>query len=383
MDFDNTWRRVANGTESGNPVDCLSDSDCDDGNVCTADICTPAGVCENRNEPDRTACPDELFCNGEETCLSGECTDGPDPCVDTEHCDEERMVCLACVSDDECDDQNPCTQDACILNICVHTTIPDCRLCETSAECEDGNMCTDDVCLLVQGQTIGRCLRHMMLDGTPCPDDFFCNGEETCLSGECTDGPDPCIDQDHCDEERMVCLACISDDECDDGDPCTEDACVENECVHTPEPGCESAAYLDIKPGSCPNPVSVRSKGVVPTAIVGSDAFDVTQIDVSSVVLTRADGVGGIVTPAGRVRGHAANISDVATPFTGELCDCHNLTGDGIDDLSLKFLTRELVETLDLRSVPRHTFVTLTISGSLLDGSEFSASDCIRIVGKR
>lgn len=45
MDFDNTWGRVANGTESGDPVDCLSDSDCDDGNVCTVDICTPAG-CE-------------------------------------------------------------------------------------------------------------------------------------------------------------------------------------------------------------------------------------------------------------------------------------------------------------------------------------------------
>ena len=28
-------------------------------------------------------------------------------------------------------------------------------------------------------------------DGFPCPDDRFCNGDETCQSGECTDGPDP------------------------------------------------------------------------------------------------------------------------------------------------------------------------------------------------
>lgn len=30
----------------------------------------------------------------------------------------------------------------------------------------------------------------------------------------------------------------------------------------------------------------------------------------------------------------------MATPFPGELCECHELTGDGIDDLKSKFRTR-------------------------------------------
>lgn len=39
---------------------------------------------------------------------------------------------------------------------------------------------------------------------------------------------------------------------------------------------------VDIKPGSERNPVNPRSKGVVPVAILGSDAFDVGNIDVTT-----------------------------------------------------------------------------------------------------
>ena len=36
---------------------------------------------------------------------------------------------------------------------------------------------------------------------------------------------------------------------------------------------------IDIKPGSCPNPINVKSKGVLPVAVVGNSSFDVTQVD--------------------------------------------------------------------------------------------------------
>ena len=52
-------------------------------------------------------------------------------------------------------------------------------------------------------------------------------------------------------------------------------------------------ASLDIKPGACPNPLNVRSRGVVPMAVLGSESFDVTEIDVDSLALTRTDGAGG------------------------------------------------------------------------------------------
>jgi hypothetical protein len=43
--------------------------------------------------PDGTACPDALYCNGEETCLSGVCSDSDNPCLSG--CDEGLNACLA------------------------------------------------------------------------------------------------------------------------------------------------------------------------------------------------------------------------------------------------------------------------------------------------
>lgn len=143
---------------------------------------------------------------------------------------------------------------------------------------------------------------------------------------------------------------------------------------------CELLVTLDIRPGGCPNPLNVKSKGVVPMAIVGSESFDVTEIDIESLVLSRADGIGGVVAPFLGPLGHGAMIEDVATLFAGELCACHELLGDGIDDLTLKFSTSDLVEVLELDSLPRQAVVTLTLSGSLYDGTAFAASDCMTIV---
>ena len=41
---------------------------------------------------------------------------------------------------------------------------------------------------------------------------------------------------------------------------------------------------IDIKPGSDPNAVNPKSKGVVPVAILGSVEFDATQVDFSTVL---------------------------------------------------------------------------------------------------
>ena len=137
---------------------------------------------------------------------------------------------------------------------------------------------------------------------------------------------------------------------------------------------------LDIKPGSCPNPLNSNSHGVLPVAVVGSETFDVTAIDVYSVRLSRADGIGGAVAPNEGPPGPHSTFEDVATPFEGQPCDCHDATGDGILDLSLKFRTDELVEALELDDVLPGALVELVLSGALADGCEFIASDCVRIV---
>ncbi len=143
---------------------------------------------------------------------------------------------------------------------------------------------------------------------------------------------------------------------------------------------CELA--LDIRPRSCPNPLNPRSQGVLPVALIGSESFDVTQVDIDSLVLARADGVGGSVGPLTGPREPRPRVADAGTAFVGEPCECHHIGPDGIDDLVLKFSTPELVETLELGSLPGGTSVMLTLSGSLLDGTEFEASDCIVTVGR-
>ena len=139
---------------------------------------------------------------------------------------------------------------------------------------------------------------------------------------------------------------------------------------------------LDVKPGSCPNPLNRSSHGVLPVALLGAEDFDVTQIDVSSVRLVRADGAGTEVAPNEGPPGPHSVFEDVGTPFAGEeWCDCHGYGGDGIIDLSMKFRTDDVVEALQLNDLSNGDWVELAITGSLLDGSEFtSAGDCILIV---
>ena len=137
---------------------------------------------------------------------------------------------------------------------------------------------------------------------------------------------------------------------------------------------------LDIKPGACPNPINPDSQGVVPMLLVGDTDFDVTEVDIGSLQISRADGVGGSLGPQEGPRGPRTTVEDVATPFTGELCDCHDLGSDGIDDLVLKFRNSDLVTGLQLDSEVPGTTVELVLSGTLLDGTPFAARDCIQVI---
>ncbi|MCZ6735615.1 MAG: hypothetical protein O7C65_07485 [Planctomycetota bacterium] len=138
---------------------------------------------------------------------------------------------------------------------------------------------------------------------------------------------------------------------------------------------------LDIKPGACPNPFNRSSHGVLPVALVGAKDFDVTEVDLSSLLLSRDDGVGGGVAPNEGPPGPHSVFADVATPFAGkELCDCINAGADGTQDLWMKFKSEELVDALQLNDLPAGALVSLVLTGTLLDGTVFSASDCIRLV---
>jgi len=125
---------------------------------------------------------------------------------------------------------------------------------------------------------------------------------------------------------------------------------------------------FDIHPTSCPNPINVKSKGVTPAAILGSEGFAVTEVDVSTLVLN------GTVAPI------RSSIEDVTAPVEDpEGCACTTAGPDGFPDLTLKFSTQALVATLG--PVTEGQEVEVTIEGKLTDGTDFESSDCIVIRG--
>jgi outer membrane protein assembly factor BamB len=128
------------------------------------------------------------------------------------------------------------------------------------------------------------------------------------------------------------------------------------------------AAALDIRPGSCPNPLNPRSQGVLPVALVGTPDFAVSQVDVASLRLE------GGVAPSWW------QIADVSGPPRDRYaCGCETPGPDGNADLLLKFDTAALAP--GLASDPPGTRRELTLTGALRDGTPFEARDCVVLVG--
>jgi len=128
---------------------------------------------------------------------------------------------------------------------------------------------------------------------------------------------------------------------------------------------------MDVKPGSCPNPLNTntKGKGKLPVVILGTDSFDVSEIDVNSIAID------GVVFPA-----VTPKIEDVGTPFDGEECECHSAGADGFNDLVIHFSRREIILTLGLNTLESGTVVPITVEGSLLDCRRFTATDCVTLV---
>ncbi len=138
---------------------------------------------------------------------------------------------------------------------------------------------------------------------------------------------------------------------------------------------------LDVHPGSCPNPINVRSRGSTPVALVGSSNFDVSLVDTTSLWLERRDEAGGAVVPKRTRRDDGARIADVATPVNADDCDCHKLLGDGIEDLQMFFATKSTASALELDQEENRTNIEVVLRGSLYDGTPFEVSDCVTVVG--
>jgi hypothetical protein len=106
---------------------------------------------------------------------------------------------------------------------------------------------------------------------------------------------------------------------------------------------------VDIKPGSEPNSINLKSKGKIPVAVLTTDAFDAVQVDWETAVFG----------------------PDVATESHGR-SHVEDVDGDGDMDIVLHFNIQETgIACGDTEA---------TLTGETFSGETFSGSDAVRIV---
>ncbi|MFC1989716.1 PKD domain-containing protein [Chloroflexota bacterium] len=111
---------------------------------------------------------------------------------------------------------------------------------------------------------------------------------------------------------------------------------------------------IDVKPGSWPNSINLNGNGVVAVGVFGTAAFDVNDIDVSTVRC-------------------GVNKNDAEPVHSGHIED---INGDGIDDIVFHFREGDLDIDVD---TPGNTEMPLYITGQTNGSMSFEGKDTIRI----
>ena len=251
---------------------CRDDADCDDGNLCTLDVCNiETGQCES--SPQAVPCDDEIACTVEDMCQGdGSCAGTLDHglCDDADVCTDD--VCefgLGCENPHNaapCDDGVACTAgDVCAGGECQGlASCPAGEICDVEsgqcifepecvidADCDDGNNCTDNVCDVQSGLCVAS------VNQSPCDDGVGCTDGDTCHDGACQGGAanhDTCDDGNVCTDDLCDtdtgCAHNHNVDPCDDGAGCTDnDTCVEGLCAG--HDTCPEALLCDLEIGVC------------------------------------------------------------------------------------------------------------------------------------
>lgn len=230
--------------------ECQENNECDDGRDCTDDVCNYGkcehldnGSCEGSTNEDysgegdyyyssevvASTCTDDSECDDSNECTYDVCEEGACSHYAIDDCEpssqqgevqgeESASTALTCSDSSECDDNDTCTSDECEEGSCMHYGIEGCvssatesafesgelPTCTDASECEDDNDCTMDVC------EDGYCINYA-IDG--------CEGSAMSSEGL----------PEGAEEAAQLCEA---DADCEDNNACTTDSCEEGVCTH-------------------------------------------------------------------------------------------------------------------------------------------------------
>ena len=194
-----------------------------------------------------------------------------------------------------------------------------------------------------------------------------------------------------CDPEtdECICDSGWSGVACDVAE--CDPACVNGECVEPDLCVCDEGwvgddcsvpvllnPFMDVRPGACPNRLTLDTTGKLPVLLIGTAAFEVRDVDLDSLRLRRGDGVGLSITPVVGPDGIRARFADESLQPHAP-CDCGNAGQDDRMDVMIKFHLDSMIERFELAAEPVGTRIRLRLTGTLKNGAPFLAQDCLRI----
>ncbi len=281
--------------------------DCDDKNVCTADLCDAAKGCSNATIGG--LCDDGDVCTEADACLAGKCAGKKKNCDDKNACTSDvcdpKKGCINTPTTAKCDDGVECTVgDACSAGKCVPGT--NICACANDGDCkskDDGNPCNgvlycnkakvpyqcdpnpktvikcdtsgDGACATTSCDPAdGKCKKKLENDGKICDaDGSLCTLGDSCAKGACAAGKKlDCDDKNACTNDicdpKKGCVNSNNAKPCDkDGDACTvNDTCNNGACVAGPKKNCDdgdkcTSDKCDTTTGKCSSTVIIGCGG--------------------------------------------------------------------------------------------------------------------------
>ena len=209
---DGVCRSSCTGQDPDCVNECSGDAQCNDSNTCTDDSCSGGNCIYENNSLScgihdcdylDTACRD--YSDANKSCSGGKCISEPcsnftdaqtgASCGTGKQCDGSgncEIIPEKCVSNNDCDDKNPCTTDSCgSSGQCSYSKKSTGTSCGTDKECN-----LDAVCVSIQAPCVAEsscddgdsCTANDMCgsDGTCSGSQILCGTNSSCSGGACT-----------------------------------------------------------------------------------------------------------------------------------------------------------------------------------------------------